>query len=94
MRLLRTAVIGAHTSFQFLSTQDAVSFGNIAFAVNPLWFNRVEPGTFRGQEARENAYTQACLLDRLVMVAEPSSNDLAFVPGGVIPDQYKSGDGL
>src|SRR5882762_1302201 len=93
MRLLGTAIIGTHTSFQFLSTQDAVSFGNIAFSVNPLGFNRVEPGTFGGQEARENAYTRACLFHCLVMVAEPSPNDLTFVPGGVIPDEDKSCDG-
>src|SRR6266566_2197684 len=58
--------------------------------MNPLGVNRVEPGTFRGQQARQDAYTLAGLLDGLIVAAHPSANHLTLVPRGVIPDQHES----
>src|SRR5947207_213588 len=92
MRLTRTAVIGTNASFQLVSTENPVSFGDLAFSMDPLWFNGVEPRAFRGQKARENTDALTCLLDRLIMLAEPITNDLTFVPRGVIPDQYQGCD--
>ena len=48
MRFAWTSVIGTHASFQFVSTQDAVSLRDVPFAMDPLRLNRVEPRTFRG----------------------------------------------
>jgi hypothetical protein len=94
MRLLRTAIIGTDPSFQLLSTQNTVSFRNIAFAMNPLRLDWVEPRAFGGQEARENTHALPGLLDRSVMALEPGTNNLTFVPRGVIPDEHKSCDRL
>ena len=58
--------------------------------MNPLGFNRVEPGTFGGQQARQDAHTLAGLFDRLIVAAHPSANHLTLVPRGVIPDQHES----
>src|SRR5713226_5733480 len=90
MRFTRRSIIGTNTSLQFICTQDAISFGNVALAMNPLGLNRVEPGTFRGQQARQDAHTPAGLLDRLMVAAHPSANHLPLVPRGVIPDQHES----
>src|SRR5712692_7642285 len=90
MRFTRRSIIRTNTSLQFVRAQDAFSFGNVALAMNPLGFNRVEPGTFRGQQARQDAHPPAGLLDRLIVAAHPSANHLTLVPRGVIPDQYES----
>src|ERR1700680_4137429 len=90
MRLTRRARVGTHPSFQFVSTQETIRFGNVAFAMNPLRLNRVEPGTFGWQEARQDAHSQPGLFDGLVVVAYPGANGLAFVPGGIIPNQDQS----
>jgi len=55
--------------------------------MSPLSFNRIEPGTFGGQEARQDAHPQPGLCDRLVVATDPGANGLAFVPGGIVPDQ-------
>ena len=69
MRLTWSSIIRTHTSLQFVRTQDAISFGNMAFAMDPLGLNRVEPGTFGGQEARQDAHAGAFLLDHLIVAA-------------------------
>src|SRR6266478_667116 len=87
MRFARTSVIGTNASFQFVSTQDAVSFGDLPFAMDPLRLNGVEPGAFRGQQTRQDAHTPPCLLDGLIVAVDPGANSLTLVPRGVVPDQ-------
>ena len=41
----------------------------------------------RGFLPRQDAHPQPDLFDGLVVVAYPGANGLAFVPGGVVPDQ-------
>ena len=48
MRFTRNPIIGTHTSLQFVSAQESIRLRNIALAMNPLWLNGVEPGTFGG----------------------------------------------
>src|SRR5260221_1628955 len=85
------SIIRTHTSFQFVGAQDAVSFGDVALAVNPPRLNRVQPGTFGGKETRQDAHAFPGLFDRLIMFAKPGVNGLTLVPGGIVPDQHQSG---
>ena len=62
--------------------------------MNPLGLNRVQPGAFRGQQARQYAHALAGLLDRLIVATHPGANRLTLVPRGVIPDQHESWDRL
>ena len=48
MTSTRKPVIGTDPGLQFVGTQEPISLGNIALAVDPLWLNGVEPGTFGG----------------------------------------------
>ena len=55
--------------------------------MHPFGFNRVEPGTLRRQQERQNAHAFAGLLDLLVVLADPGAHGLTLMPGGIIPDQ-------
>src|SRR5947208_4271498 len=79
MRFRRNPIIGTHASLQFVSAQEPISLRNVALAMNPLWLNRIEPGTFGGQEKRQQTHTRALSLDGLVMSAYPVTNDLTFM---------------
>ncbi len=71
-----------------------LSFGDLPLAMDPLWLNRVKPGTFGGPQARQDAHPLASLLDRLIVAAQPGANHLTLVPGGVVPDQDENRDRL
>lgn len=43
-----TLVVIANALAQFIHRQDALRFDNGPFAMKPLGFNRIEPGTFAG----------------------------------------------
>lgn len=62
--------------------------------MHPLWLNRVQPGTFGGEQTRQNAHPLASLLDRLIVAAQPGANHLTLVPEGVVPDQDENRDRL
>ena len=94
MRFTRRAIRGTHASLQFVGTQDVISFGDIALAMHPLGLNRVKPGTFRGQQARQDADALARLLHGLIVAAHPAPNDLTLMPGRVIPDEHQDRNGL
>ena len=71
-----------------------ISLGDLALARDPLGLNRVKPGTFGGQQARQDAHSLARWLDGLIVAAQPSANHLTLVPRGVIPDQDEDADRL
>src|SRR5437763_1903982 len=79
MRFAPTSIIGIHTSFQFLSAQNAVRFGDVAFAMHPLGLNGVEPGTFGGQQTGQDAHALPSLLHLLIVAADPGANELALM---------------
>jgi hypothetical protein len=55
---LFTAKVIAHALSELLSGQKASRFDNRSLAVDPLWLNPVEPGTFGRQPARDDADTR------------------------------------
>ena len=91
MRFIGTAKVGTDTFCQLLSRQQAIVFDDIALGMHPFGLNRIEPGTFRGQQERQNAHAFARLLDLLVVLAYPGAHGLTLMPGGIIPDQEPVG---
>jgi hypothetical protein len=73
MRFTRRAIVVTHASLQFVGTQNAVSFADVAFAMHPLGLNGVEPGTFGGQQTRQDANALPSLLHFLIVAADPGS---------------------
>ena len=88
------SVCGTKAFVQFAVAQNMISFADLPLAMDPLWLNRVKPGTFGGQQASQDEHTLASLLDRLIVGALPSANHLTLVPGGVVPDQDENRDRL
>ncbi len=86
MRFRCTSIVGVDARLQFISGQDSLRFQDRALAVDPFRFDRVEPGAFRRQVARQDAHTSACLFDDPMMVPNPPTNGLARVPRRGIPD--------
>src|SRR5205823_6354421 len=71
MRLTLTAIIGIEPGFEFGSTQQPVWFRYRTLPMDPFRFNRVEPWTFTGQGADDNAHTLHTALDPLIVLAYP-----------------------
>src|SRR4030095_7712902 len=84
---LGTAVGVADASGELVGRQEAVGFDNAALAVDPGGLNGVEPGALTGQVAGDDADTGASPLDPAIVVADPAADEVADVPGGVVPDQ-------
>ena len=62
--------------------------------MDPGRFDGVEPRTFDGQVAGDDANATAAPLDLAVVVADPVAHRLADVPGGVVPDQEQGREAL
>src|SRR2546426_3916687 len=94
MRLMLTAIIGIDPRFEFGGTQQTVRFRYRTLPMDPLRFNWVEPRTFAGHVADEEAHALRTALDPLIVLAYPVPHGLAAVPRGVIPDQPQRGEAL
>ncbi|SRR5579885_402229 len=90
MSFIRTVIVGTDPLSQLLRRKQAVGFDHGALAMDPLGFNRIEPGALGGQKQGQNAYAFACGFHLLVVVPNPGTHDLAVMPGGIIPDQQPS----
>jgi hypothetical protein len=84
MRFIRTAKVGTDPFSQLVSGKPPIEFDHVALGMHPSGFNRIEPGTFGGQQEGQNTNTFACQLDLLIVSANPGANGLALMPGGII----------
>jgi hypothetical protein len=91
MRLIGTSIIGTDALSQLFGSKQAIGLDDVAFAMDPFGFNRVQPGTLRRQQKGQDSYTFTRLLDLLVLFPDPGANGLALLPGGVIEDSRASG---
>src|SRR6266705_2506321 len=91
MRFIRTSKVGTDPLSKLLSRQRAIVLNHVAFAMHPFGLNRIEPGTLRGQQERQNPNAFARLLHLLIVLANPGTNGLTLMPGGIIPDQEPVG---
>src|SRR6266566_10159499 len=87
MRFIRTAKEGTDPFCQLASGKPPIEFDHIPLGMHPFGFNGIQPGTFGGQQERQNAHACASLLDLLVVLAYPGAHGLTPMPGGIIPDQ-------
>src|SRR6266568_7308567 len=87
MRFIRTAKVGTDPFCQLASGQQAIMLDHVALGMHPFGFNGIEPGTFGGQQERQNPHAFTGLLDLLVVLAYPGAHGLTLMPGGIIPDQ-------
>src|SRR5260370_16973415 len=87
MRFIGTAKMSTNAFSQKLRGKQPIGFHHSAIAMDPLGFNRVEPGTFGGQETRQDADAFAFSFDLGVVCADPSAHELAHMPGGVVPNE-------
>src|SRR5260221_11674539 len=62
-------------------------FDDMTFAVNPLWLDRIQPGTFGGQKEGQDVNALARLLDLRVLFSDPGAYHVRAMPGGVLPNQ-------
>ena len=69
--------MGTNALRQLLSRKQPVGFNNGALAMHPLGFNRVEPGTFGGQKARQDADALALSFHLGVVLADPGTDEFA-----------------
>lgn len=79
--------MGTHALSQLLSRKQPVGFNDGPLAMDPLRLDRVEPGTFRRQKARQNADTLALSLHLGIVLAYPGAHDLAHMPGSIVPNE-------
>jgi hypothetical protein len=82
MRFIRTPKMGAHTLRQLLRRKQPVGFHHSALAMHPPGLNRVEPGTFGRQVARQDTDALRLRFHLGVMLADPSAHELADMKGG------------
>src|SRR2546426_4433842 len=87
MCFIGTAKMGTHTLSQLLSRKQPVGFNDGPLAMDPLRLNGVEPGTFGRQKEREDADTLALGFHLGIVFAYPSANDLAPMPGSIVPNE-------
>src|SRR5579884_4826 len=87
MSFIRTVIIGTNPPGQLRGGEQPIGFDDRALTMDPFRFDRIEPGTLRGQKQRENAHAFPCLLYLPIVFTNPGTNDLAVMPGGVVPDQ-------
>lgn len=89
-----TAKVIAHALLEFLSRKPPRRLDNGSFAMDPLWLNPVQPRAFGGKPAWDD--THACfprlrLVEHcLIVLTQPGSDLLTYMPGGVIPNQHEN----
>src|ERR1700730_9472167 len=87
MRLRGRSIISADPLDQLFGGEQAILLDDIALAVVPLGFNRIEPGTFCGQIQGQDTHAFLSFLDLDIMLTNPGAYDLAIMPRSVIPNQ-------
>jgi|SRR5579859_2661611 len=87
MGFIGTAKMNTNALSQLGGGKQAIGFHNSLLGMHPPGFDRIEPGTFGGQKEWQDTHPFALLLDLTIVLSDPGLNDLAVMPGGVIPDQ-------
>jgi len=75
---------------QDLFGKSGIRLDNPAFAMRPLWLNRVEPRAFDWQETNQDTNSFACLFVNAIMFTDPSTHSLAGMPTGFVPNHCQN----
>src|SRR5438874_228255 len=79
--------MGTNALSQLLSRKQPAWFNHGPLTMDPLGLNGVKPGTFGGQEARQDADALALSFHLGIMFANPGAHELAHMPGGIVPNE-------
>src|SRR5215211_1465372 len=89
MLVVRTIEGSTHSSGQLVSREQSIGLYNLALAMNPLGLHRIEPRAFLGQQTTDDPHPfLLALFEGSVVRSDPPSDLVAYVPAGVLPDQY------
>lgn len=94
MSFIRTVIIRTNPLGQLRGREQPVGFNDGTLAMYPFGFDGIEPGTLLGQKQGQDTHAVARCFHLLIVLANPGPNDLAFVPGGIVPDQQPRGFAL
>jgi hypothetical protein len=90
MLFVSTAEDSANPLGQLVSTEQPLGLNYLAFAMNPLGLYCVEPRALGGQQTRHYPDPMAAGFDIAVVGGDPVSDLMAFMPGGIVPDEKQS----
>ena len=82
--------IGADATSEFLSSQESGWLDDSTFAMRPMRFNGIEPGTPGRQETGNDANAMALLPYFSIVRAYPTTHRSTDVPGSIVPDHEQS----
>ena len=83
----RTREGGTNAVFHLGGREQSGGLDDAPFAMDPLWFDGIEPGTLGGEKAGDDANATPAQIDEPIVRAHPASHAMTAMPGGVIPDQ-------
>ena len=86
---MRTTEDATDPICELISTEQPLGLCDLAFAMNPLRFDCIEPRALGRQKARHYPHPgfATTVFDPAVVGADAASHLMAFVPGGIVPDQ-------
>ena len=89
MGFMRTSIIGTDPLSHLLCSQHTDGFHDGPLPMDPLGLKRIQPGTFTGQHARDDAHAPPDLLDVVMVGTQPRPYQPACVPRRVVPHQQQ-----
>src|SRR5215471_15761233 len=75
--------MGTNAFSQLLGREHSIRLHDGLLRMDPLRFNRVEPGALCGEQERQDTYPLTRPLDLLIVGADPGAHGLALMPGGI-----------
>src|SRR5215467_2699201 len=87
MGFIGTPKMSTNAFSQLFSRKHSIRLHDGLLRMDPLRFNRVEPGALCGEQERQDTYSLARPLDVLIVLANPQPHHLAAMPGCIVPDQ-------
>ncbi len=75
---------------KLVSCEQPFGLGHLSLAMHPLRLYWIEPWTLLGKQAGHYAHSVAMVLDLPVVSCNPTMDELALVPTGIVPDQKQS----
>src|SRR5215217_2331995 len=90
MRFVDTAENLAYSICKLVSREQPIGLDHLSLAVHLLRFYGVKARALLGQQADDDAYSTAAVFDFLVVSCNPTTHELALVPGGIVPDKKQS----
>jgi hypothetical protein len=80
-------IVGTNALGQLRGCEHPIGFNHGTLAMHLLGFNGIEPGALFGQKQGQNTHAFALRFHLEMVFTNEGSDDLAVMPGGVVPDQ-------